>query len=891
MGPDTDKNIENIYNSYETSKCGLSVEEAKDRLAKYGANVLPEEKIPPLPLIFIQQFADPLIYILIAAAIVSFMVGEAIDSYFILAVVTFNAIIGTVQEYSANKSASSLKKIVEVKATVIRDGNEIEIPAKNLVVGDVVSLKEGSKVPADIVLTYSKNLKVDESMLTGESLPVGKDCNFIPAPDAAIQDKLNEVFAGTIITKGQGCGVVKATALHTEIGRIADKITQKSDVKSPLVERMENFTAKLTMIMGFFIVIISIIAFKTGTGWRETLMLASSLGVAAIPEGLPIAITICLAIGMNRMAKKNVIVKNLVAVEALGSCTIIASDKTGTLTVNELNVVEIITPKNGIVSLIEKPKDFLPLDKETDFENMSIEKKIMMTFVLPNEASEKDGEYYGDPVDVAFLKVAAKKGYNIKQIHKKYKRLQLLPYTSEAKYSASFNLVDADGSIYAFVKGAPEVLMGMCKMDAETEKEIKTKLDDLAKKGLRVLAVACGEINDILPENEEDLDDSLKNLEFLSLIAMLDPLRPEAKHAVKKCQQAGIKVVMITGDNPKTAFAIASELGFVKTQKEVVTGADLKKAMDIGLEAVDNITKTAKVYARVEPTQKLDIVESMRRNGNFVAVTGDGVNDAPALKNANVGIAMGEKGTDIARESANIILTDDNFASIVKGIREGRLTYSNIRKLIFFLTSTAFAEIGIFILSMIFKMPLPFIALQLLWINLITEGIQGIAIAMEGPEGNEMNQPPRNPKEPIFDNIMLTRIFITSVVMILGCFGAYKYILDTTGDLKMARSVTIFLMILFQNMQIFNARSETQSLFKQGFFKNPFLFISIGIVTLIHIVASYVPSFDAFLKIDPLGWEELALIIPIALLIIVVMECEKIIRKAIRKRNEIKTIK
>ena len=891
MGPDTDKNIENIYNSYETSKCGLSVEEAKNRLAKYGANVLPEEKIPPLPLIFIQQFADPLIYILIAAAIVSFMVGEAIDSYFILAVVTFNAIIGTVQEYSANKSASSLKKIVEVKATVIRDGNEIEIPAKNLVVGDVVSLKEGSKVPADIVLTYSKNLKVDESMLTGESLPVGKDCNFIPAPDAAIQDILNEVFAGTIITKGQGCGVVKATALHTEIGRIADKITQKSDVKSPLVERMENFTARLTMIMGFFIVIISIIAFKTGTGWRETLMLASSLGVAAIPEGLPIAITICLAIGMNRMAKKNVIVKNLVAVEALGSCTIIASDKTGTLTVNELNVVEIITPKNGIVSLIEKPKDFLPLDKETDFENMSIEKKIMMTFVLPNEASEKDGEYYGDSVDVAFLKVAAKKGYNIKQIHKKYKRLQLLPYTSEAKYSASFNLVDADGSIYAFVKGAPEVLMGMCKMDAETEKEIKTKLDDLTKKGLRVLAVACGEINNILPENEEDLDDSLKNLEFLSLIAMLDPLRPEAKHAVKKCQQAGIKVVMITGDNPKTAFAIASELGFVKTQKEVVTGADLKKAMDIGLEAVDNITKTAKVYARVEPTQKLDIVESMRRNGNFVAVTGDGVNDAPALKNANVGIAMGEKGTDIARESANIILTDDNFASIVKGIREGRLTYSNIRKLIFFLTSTAFAEIGIFILSMIFKMPLPFIALQLLWINLITEGIQGIAIAMEGPEGNEMNQPPRNPKEPIFDNIMLTRIFITSVVMILGCFGAYKYILDTTGDLKMARSVTIFLMILFQNMQIFNARSETQSLFKQGFFKNPFLFISIGIVTLIHIVASYVPSFDAFLKIDPLGWEELALIIPIALLIIVVMECEKIIRKAIRKRNEIKTIK
>lgn len=871
-----------IYSSCKSREEGLLSSEASERLAEYGENVLPEEKIPPLPLIFIRQFADPLIYILIAAAIISFVVGEAIDSYFILAVVTFNAIIGTIQEYTANKSASSLKKIVDVKAIVIRDGNEIEISAKYLVPGDIVLLKEGSKVPADIILTCTKNLKVDESMLTGESLPVNKDYAFTPGPEAAIQDKLNEVFAGTIIVKGQGTGVIKSTGLNTEIGKIADKITQKSDVKSPLVERMENFTTKLTIIMGILIVIISIIALRMGTGWRETLMLASSLGVAAIPEGLPIAITICLAIGMNRMAKQNVIVKNLVAVEALGSCTVIASDKTGTLTVNELNVVEIITPRNGVISLVEKIKDFLPLDKETDFESMILEKKILTTFVLPNEASEKDGEFYGDPVDVAFLKVVAKKGYNVKQIHKKYKRLQLLPYTSETKFSASFNMVDADGSIFAFVKGAPEVLLKMCKMDAETENEIKSKLDDLARKGLRVLAVACGEINNILPENEEDLDDSLKNLEFLSLVAMLDPLRKEAKHAVMKCQEAGINVVMITGDNPKTAFAIANQLGFVKNQKDVVVGSDLKKAMDNGIEAVDKITKTAKVYARVEPTQKLDIVESLRRNGNFVAVTGDGVNDAPALKNANVGIAMGEKGTDIARESANIILTDDNFASIVKGIKEGRLTYSNIRKLIFFLTSTAFAEIGIFILSMIFGLPLPFIALQLLWINLITEGIQGVAIAMEKEEGNEMSLPPRDPKEPIFDHIMLTRIVMTSLVMILGCFFTYKYFLDTTGDLVMARSTTIFLMILFQNMQIFNARSETQSLFKQSFFKNPFLFISIGIVTLVHIIASYVPAFDLFLKIDPLGWKELSIIVPIALLIIVVMELEKIVRKKLK---------
>lgn len=871
--------MENIYQTYGSNKNGLSIEEAENRLLKYGHNVLPEEKIPPLPLIFIQQFADPLIYILILAAILSFILKERIDAYFILAVVTFNAIIGTIQEYTANKSASSLKKIVEVKTTVLRDGDEIEIPATDIVVGDVVLLKEGSKIPADMVLTQSKHLKVDESMLTGESLPVSKDCEFKSGENASIQDKLNEVFAGTIVVKGQGIGVVKAIALNTEIGKIADKITQKSDAKSPLVERMEGFTTKLTIVMGILIILIASLSLYMGVNWRETLMMAASLGVAAIPEGLPIAITICLAIGMNRMAKSHVIVKNLVAVESLGSCTVIASDKTGTLTLNELNIVEIITANNSIVSLLDKPLDFIPIEEEKDFESLSIEKKILMSFVLPNEASEKDGKFYGDPVDVAFLKTPVNKGYNIKHIHKKYKRLQLIPYTSEAKYSASFNLVDDNGSIYAFVKGAPEVVLNMCNVDEEIENNIKTKLDELTKKGLRVLAVACGEINDLLPENEENLDENLKNLEFLSLVAMLDPLRPEAKNAVLECQKAGIKVVMITGDNPKTAFAIANELGFVKTQKEVVTGAEIKKAISIGLEELDKITQVAKVYARVEPTQKLDIVESLRRNGNFVAVTGDGVNDAPALKNANVGISMGDKGTDIARESSSIILTDDNFASIVQGIKEGRLTYSNIRKLIFFLVSTAFAEIGIFILSMLFKLPLPFIALQLLWINIITEGIQGIAIAMEKEEGNEMELPPRDPKEPIFNNIMLNRIIITSIVMIFGCFGVFKYFLDTTGNIKLARSVTIFLMILFQNMQIFNARSESLSLFKQSFFKNPFLFISITIVTLIHIVASYIPSFDTFLKIEPLGWNELKIIIPIALLIIIVMELEKLIRR------------
>jgi Ca2+-transporting ATPase len=871
-----------IYNLYKTTENGLTSEEAKKRFLENGANELPDEKIPSIVLIFILQFANPLIYILLLAAFVSFAVGEILDAYFILAVVSFNAIIGTIQEYSANKSALSLKKIVEVKSFVNRDGNKIEIPSRELVVGDLVILKEGDKIPADIILTYSKDLKIDESMLTGESLPVEKKFDFVSKENSSIQDKLNEVFAGTIVMKGQSSGIVKSVALSTEIGKIADKITQKNEVKSPLVERMGKFTNKLTMHMGILIIIIAAIAFSSGISWRETLMMASSLGVAAIPEGLPIAVTICLAIGMNRMAKKNVIVKDLMAVEALGSCTIIASDKTGTLTINELSIVEIIaTCNNTIISHVDKVENLRSLTDESEFDKLSVEKKIMISFVLPNEATEVNGNFFGDPVDIAFLKTVIKKGYKIKDIHKKYKGVSLVPYTSEAKLSASFNSVD--GKVYAFVKGAPETVLKMCSN--VNEGEVKAKLNDLAKKGLRVLAVACGKINGEITGNEDSLDSKLKNLDFLCLIAMIDPLRREAKQAIEECQNAGIKVIMITGDNPKTAFAISNELGFVKTQGEVVTGDKIKEALMQGTDKLDEIARNAKVYARVEPAQKLDIVESLRRIGNFVAVTGDGVNDAPALKNANVGIAMGKKGTDIARESASIILTDDNFASIVGGVEEGRLTYANIRKLIFFLMSTSFAEIGVFILAILFQMPLPFISLQLLWINLITEGIQGIAIAMEKAEGNEMTQKPRKPEEPIFDKVMLFRIIMTSSVMIFGCFFVYRFALEKSGDVILARSVVLFLMILFQNMQVFNARSETQSIFKQGFFKNQFLFISIIIVTLIHIIASYTPWFDQFLHIAPLGWEYLKVIIPVAFLIIVVMEIEKIIRNKFFKKN------
>lgn len=869
------KVLSELYKKYKTSSEGLKRSEVKKRTEIYGLNKLPEEKVPSIILTFFKQFADPLIYVLLFAGIVSFFLKEYVDSYFIFGVLTFNALIGTIQEYSANKSALSLKKMVEIKAFVVRDGYEKEVSAENLVPGDIVLLKTGNKVPADLRLIGTDNLQINESMLTGESLPVGKNCDAKIKEDATIQDKENECFAGTIVTRGIGRGIVKAIGLKTEIGKIADKIVKKSEAKPPLMLRMEKFSLTLTVIMMLAITIIAGVAFYRGTSVHETFVMAAGLAVAAIPEGLPIAITITLSIGMSRMAKRNVIVRNLVAVESLGSCTAIASDKTGTLTINELTATEVLTPKNAIISTVEKMKNFLPIRKEKSFKKLSREKKVAIASVLPNEASEHKNEFIGDPVDIAFLKFAVNKGYSIEQIHKKYDRVKLLPYSSEARYSASFNIVDKN--IYAFAKGAPEAILSMCKKTTN-KKFILKQMDEMAKCGLKVLSLACGQVDD--GGSVEDYSDKdLKNLDFLGLIGMIDPLRPEAKDAVQKCQESGIKVLMVTGDNPKTAYAISGELGFVKSPDEVITGYQIRSASEKGAKDLDKITKHSSVYARVEPTQKLDIIKSLSRNGHFVAVTGDGVNDAPALKNANVGVAMGKNGTDIARESSDIIITDDNFASIVNGIEEGRIAYSNIRKLIFLLVSTGIAEILVFIANMIFGLPIPFFAAQLLWLNLVTEGIQDVALALEKGEGDEMKKKPRHPEEPIFDKLMIRRMALSAMTMTVGITGIFYYFLSKGWSVADTRNIAMMLFVLFENMQVLNSRSENKSIFRQSFTKNPYLILGIMLATLTHVIATYVPGLNTALKIHPITWEQWSFVLPIALVLILVMEVEKMFRR------------
>ena len=848
---------------------GLTTLEAEEKIKQCGYNELPKAKRENIIITFLKQFCDPLIYILLFGGCFSIFLKEYSDGIFIFIILSINSLIGCIQERSAQKSADSLKSMVVSKAIVIRDGFEKEIEARYLVEGDIVLLKNGSKVPADMVLIESSDLEVDESMLTGESETVKKDAKYIQKEGCQIQEKFNEVFAGTIITKGIATGRVKATGIRTEMGKIADKITQKSEAETPLVVRMESFSKMFTIIIGVAVVIIVIAAILRGDNINETFLMAVSLAVAAIPEGLPITITITLSIGMINMARRNVVVRNLSAVEALGSCTVIASDKTGTLTQNEMQVVEVFNSDGSNVDLTIKDYNEL---KESNFGKFGSEQLGVLACVLPNEANCENGVFFGDAVDIAFLKYAEKKGYDFKGILANFKRLKLFYYTSDSRYSASIN--EINGKAYAFVKGATETVLNMCKN--KENKLILNKLEKLSDDGMRVLGVAYGEVD----KKDDYTETDLKNLSFIALFSMLDPLRPEAKSAVNECQTAGIKIAMITGDNPRTAYAISNQLGFVKNQSEVKTGLDVKNAKNISNEELDALTKTTRVYSRMEPTQKLDIVQSLIRNGNFVAVTGDGVNDAPALKNANVGVAMGKGGTDIARESADIILMDDNFASITNAVEEGRIVYANIRKVIFFAVSCGIPKVIIYILAIMLGLPVPFNASQLLWLNVMTEGVQNIFLAFERGEGGEMTKPPRKPEEPIFNNIMTRRcVWMISVITVL-CISVYYACSEILcySHIKSA-SLLLMLFVFIQNLQVLNSRSETKSIFKHSIRQNKKLLVGIISAVSIHLLASNSLIMNKILRIEALDLREIFVMFCLAFVVIIASELEKFFRK------------
>jgi Ca2+-transporting ATPase len=879
--------VDSTLEFLKTCENGLGLDEQEARLKQYGPNTLPQAEMPGIGTVFMRQFMSPLIYVLVAAALISLMIKEWSDAGFITAVLIINAVIGTIQEFSAQRAASALQELVSTRCRVLREGDSYEINADELVPGDIVLLESGDKVPADLRILLCHDLEVDESLLTGESLPVLKDGNSILASDAALGDRLNMLFTGTLVGRGRGRGVVVATALNTELGCIAADVLFKPSPKAPLQTRMDRFTNRVAIFVGIAAITMFVVAVTRGTPVGEVFLLAVALAVSVIPEGLPVALTVALAIGMRRMSKRDVIVRRLLAVEALGSCTFIATDKTGTLTVNQLTARCIAFPGGdawqvsgeGVVpeGTISTPRGVPQAHEKIQLE------RLCQVAVLTNEGflghSNSGWSHHGDAVDVAFLVMAHKAGVVKAEMSDVFPEMDIIPYESDQLFSASLN--EMNGTKTAFVKGALERLLPMCSTMMMPGNDVTIDPDSieqqaiaLASEGHRVLALASGNIE--LPAGEAFTEGRLQELTLIGLVGIIDPLRSEAKTAVADCRQAGIEVAMITGDHPVTAFAIAKELDMIERSEQLVSGPELKLALDAG--RIDELTNKARVFARVGPRQKLDIVESLQRNGHFVAVSGDGANDAPALRAAQVGVAMGMSGTDVARETADLIITDDNFSSIVAGVEEGRVAYANVRKVIFLLISTGAAELVLFTLALLTGLPLPLMAVQLLWLNLVTNGIQDVALAFEPGEGDELSRPPRPPQEPIFNRLMIERVVIAAVVIGTIAFLLFQYLLDRGFSLEEARNGTLLLMVLFENVHVFNCRSEQRSVFRHNPLRNPILLIGTAVAQLVHIGAMYTPWLSDVLHIQPISPQHWLELLGLALSLLIVMEIHKATR-------------
>ena len=858
---------------------GLTTLEAQARLAKFGPNTLPEARPPSFLVVFIRQFLSPLIYILVAAAVVAMTIGDAKDAAFIGLVLLINGVIGAVQEYSAGQAAAALREQDQPHAIVIRDGAQQDIDARDVVPGDLVLLEAGRRVPADARLMEAIDLRCDESLLTGESLPVKKKVATQTQRDAM-------TFAGSMVTRGRGVAEVTATGLATEVGKIAGELVKPSASQPPLMIRMERFSSLIAILVAVAVAVLMAVGYFRGIPIVELFMMAVGLAVAAIPEGLPVAIAVALAIGMRRMAKAHVIVRKMAAVESLGSCTLIATDKTGTLTLNELTVTEIVLPDGSALSLQpgEAVESYAFRGAGANEQADLLLAALLRAAALPNEAEilreQETIKGVGDTVDVALLVAAHRSGVTHEELRARYPLVKRIPYEPDLKFAASFHRHEEKDAVRVFVKGAPETLIAMSgRMDvggALTEIDRDALLrqkDALSARGLRVLAFAEGEL---APEPEDGYGPHhLENLVFLGLVGMHDPLRPEAARAIADCHAAGIEVAMVTGDAPGTAAAIGRAAGMAFAPDQVVTGEEVRRAQDTSEAALDALTKRARIYARVEPIQKLAIVLSLARNGHFVAVTGDGVNDAPALKHAHVGVAMGKQGTDVAKESADIIITDDNFASIVRGVMEGRVAYANIRKVIFLLVSTGAAELLLFLLTIPAGLPMPLLPVQLLWLNLVTNGVQHVALAAEKPEGDELTYPPRKPEEPIFDKVMITRTLYSAVVMAGVGFGLFYWLIAKGYDEAHARNLLLLLFVIFENFQALNARSEHHSLFHHGLFSSRLLVASVFGAQAIHLAACHVPVLADMLRLSPPSVAEWAALVATGALLLIVMELEK----------------
>jgi Ca2+-transporting ATPase len=844
--------INKVFALTGSSAAGLSSQVVEQRIVEYGLNELIEKKRKPAWLLFLKQFNDFMILLLIVAAIISGLIGDVGDTVVILVIVILNAVIGFVQEYRAGKAMDELKKLSTPHVEVLRNGLPVMLSSVNLVPGDVVLLEAGTLLPADLRLFETNSLSIDESSLTGESVPVNKTSETLTEDDLPIGDRFNMAYKGTLITNGRGSGIVVATGMNTEIGHIA-RMLQGDEAITPLQKRMADFGKKLSYLVLIICTLLFVTGLLRGEPAIKMLLVAISLAVAAIPEALPALITIALARGAKRLVKKNVLIRKLRAVETLGSVTFICSDKTGTLTQNKMKVVELI-PYQGNIELNNE----LSLLECT----MALNQNVMKT---------NNGAWLGDPTEIALIEYIRQKysDRRLEEILNRYHRVGELPFDSDRKTMTTIHKYSDKHLVV--VKGAVESIASILKTPDLTG-QILREAGGLAANGIRVLAYGYKILGKIpTPFSYVEIE---RDLFFAGLAGMIDPPREEVKIAIKECKTAGIHPVMITGDHPETAAAIAREIGILDSSGLMVTGRELNKLTE---EELDMKVERVRVYARLSPEQKLNIVKSLQRKKHFVAMTGDGVNDAPSLKAANIGIAMGINGTDVTKEAAHMILLDDNFATIIRAVKEGRRIYDNIRKFVKYIMTCNSAEIWTIFLAPLIGLPIPLLPIHILWINLITDGLPGLALAGEKTEKDVMHRPPRGTNESLFAHGMAYHIAWVGLLMAGVTLGTQA--LATYHHNDHWQTMVFTVLSLAQLGHVMAIRSEKEFLLKQGLFSNPQLLLIVLLTFLLQVAVIYLPFANQILKTTPLTLQELLYCIGISAVVFHAVELEKWIKK------------
>ena len=911
-----DKLVDETVASLDTDlEKGLSAEEADRRLSQVGPNELTERPRPGLFRMLLDQFDNFLIIILIGAAIISLVLGQLEEAGAIMAIVILNAVLGVVQERRAEEALAALKKMAAPDARVLRDGHRVTIPARELVPGDVVFLEAGNYVPADLRLVDSPNLRVDEASLTGESVAVSKRADVILPEDAGLGDRVNCAFMGTTVTYGRGKAIVTDTGMETQIGIIADLIQSYEEEPTPLQRRLDQLGRWLgwgaLAICGLVFLVALVrdtdmgVLFQSGVSAYlgqfsdivvEVFLTAVSLAIAAVPEGLPAVVTICLALGMREMVQRNALIRRLPAVETLGSATAICSDKTGTLTQNEMTAVRLYVAN---LRLDVSGEGYQPAGKFDNYgdpidpRDYSDMMALLTGALLCSDAQlENDGDTHrlvGDPTEGALVVAAAKAGLWRQDAEAKMPRVAEIPFDSDRKRMTTIHEMNessglagdpSDGYV-AYVKGAPDVILDRCHSILEEGRDLqltparRQHVDnvnrDLGQEALRVLAVAYRR----LPDVPEDLDPETweQDLTLIGLVAMIDPARPEVGPAVRKAKLAGIRTIMVTGDFPDTARAIAKEIGLLRPGGDVVAGAELAEMSD---EELAGRIEGVDVFARVSPQHKVRIVEALRSRNHVVAMTGDGVNDAPALKRADIGVAMGITGTDVSKEVADMVLTDDNYASIVSAIEQGRIIYSNIRKFVYYLLSCNMAEIMIIFLAALAGYGSPLTPIQLLWLNLLTDGLPALALGLEKGDPDIMDQPPRPPREPVINRSMLRGIAVQTVAITAVVLVAFAVGLSWgNGNVALARTMAFVTLSASELVRAYTARSERYPLLKLGIFGNKSMQYAVGSSILLLLVVVYLPFLQGVFDTVSLGLREWGVVAPLLFIPAVVAEIDK----------------